>query len=258
MALRLLLLGGTSDARPLVELLLGQGHGVLLSCLTEQAFLDISRDGFCQRSGALDAEGMVALLSQERIDAVVDAAHPYAQVLHATAVAACAAAGVPLVRYQRPEALREEDDVAYARDHEEAARLACRAGERVLLTVGSRFVHVYAQAARECGCLLWARVLPNRESVEACERAGLAPDQVVAELGPFSVEANLELLRRVGATVLVTKDGGDRGGVREKLEAAALCGCRFLAVSRPETLAQAVVHDPQALLGELGRLVARD
>jgi precorrin-6x reductase len=121
----------------------------------------------------------------------------------------------------------------------------------VLLTVGSRFVHLYAQAARESGCELWARVLPNRESLEACERAGLAPERIVGELGPFSVEANLELLRRVGATVLVSKDGGEKGGVREKLEAARHCGCRFVAVARPETLARIVVCDVEALLQAL-------
>jgi precorrin-6A/cobalt-precorrin-6A reductase len=78
-----------------------------------------------------------------------------------------------------------------------------------------------------------ARVLPHGESLEACRKAGIPADSVIAGRGPFSVEENREAIRRFSIGVLVTKDSGNAGGVREKLEAARLERCRVVIVRRP-------------------------
>ncbi len=105
------------------------------------------------------------------------------------------------------------------------------------LTVGSKTMDVYARAAREAGVRLVARVLPTPEALAACAAAGLEPRDVVAMQGPTSAELDAALLRHLGATVLVTKDSGDVGGLGEKLRAAELAGAAVIVVERPAAAA---------------------
>ena len=56
------------------------------------------------------AEGLAAFLTAERIDAVIDATHPFAARMSMNAVAACRAARTPLVVFTRPPWTREPGD----------------------------------------------------------------------------------------------------------------------------------------------------
>jgi len=197
------------------------------------------------RSGALDQEELARLVGEA--EAVVDATHPFAAAISVAAEAACERAGRPYLRFARP-AGELSGNVVAAADAAEAARLAVSAaleaakdaaGEpglapTVLLTTGSKTVDVYAHAAREAGVRVVARVLPVPESLAACAAAGLEPRDVVAMQGPTTAELDAALLRHLGASVLVTKDSGDAGGLGEKLRAAELAGATAVVVARPE------------------------
>jgi precorrin-6A/cobalt-precorrin-6A reductase len=165
---------------------------------------------------------------------VVDATHPYACAITRNAQLAAARAGVPYLRYLRPPALAAMSGVVSVGDHEEAARRAFLSGRPVLLTIGTRHLAPYLREARKTLTPVIARVLPAPDSLRACERAGLPPGNVVSGRGPFSVEETVEVIRRFGIGVLVTKDGGEAGGVPQKLEAARREGCEVVVVARPE------------------------
>ena len=70
--------------------------------------------------------------------------------------------------------------------------------------------------------------------------------------GPTSSELDAALLRHLGATVLVTKDSGDAGGLREKLRAAELAGATAVVVERPAE--PDAVHTTAEVLEWLARL----
>ena len=228
----ILLFGGTSETAPLATLLSEAGRFVLVSTAT-----DIELDIGChrrirRRCGRLDREGMLQLIRMEAVTAIVDAAHPYAKELHANAREAAARAHVPYLRFRRPETTAYNGrEAIWAADHDEAARLAC--ATPVLLTTGSRNLEPYVRAASEKGGELYARVLPEAASLDACRNAGIARDHVIAARGPFTVEETRRLLRDLGIRVLVSKDSGAAGGLAEKLEAARQEGCRVVLLRRP-------------------------
>jgi precorrin-6A/cobalt-precorrin-6A reductase len=218
----ILLFGGTSETALLALMLARAGHRVLVSTATPMD-LDTGRHRHVRRRiGRMDAAAMIALIQGEKIKAVVDAAHPYAEQLHATVAQACQAAGVRLLRYQRPSVtLPASEEIQWAVDHATAATLACRPGARVLLTIGSKNIGPYARAAQKNKSDLFARVLTEPESLEACRMAGLPLEQVIGARGPFSTEDNLHLLRRLAIDVLVTKESGVAGGLPEKATSAS-------------------------------------
>ena len=119
-----------------------------------------------------------------------------------------------------------------AADYREAAEWARTHSEGpVLLTTGSKTLAVFAEilgAER-----LVVRVLPTVEALRQCQRLGLAAHQIVAMQGPFGHALNKALIERFGIRLLVSKDGGEAGGLPEKLSAAAECAVPVVLVDRP-------------------------
>lgn len=255
-----LLIGGTVDSRALARALGAEGVEVTLCAMTEYGGALAADDAAAVRSGPLDAASMAALAAGSI--AIVDASHPFASGASACAREAAGLAGVGYVRFERPPHAAA-DGVIVCASPEQAAHEAVRAagsGGTVLLTVGSRTLSVYAEACRAADVRCIARVLPVVESLEACERAGLAPADIIAMQGPATAELDAALLRHLGATVLVTKDSGDAGGVPEKLEAAAAVGAVAIVVSRPAQVQPDATHSIEEAVARvlsLGGLSAR-
>lgn len=248
---KLLLIGGTSDSVSLARALVEAGYETMASQATE-AVLDYPVQ-VAVRRGRLDCDGFCRLVHAERIEAIVDAAHPFATALHDTVREVAGICGIPLLRLER-EASALPSWVHLVDGPEAAAELAFELGDTVLVTTGSRTLEAYAARAREVGGTLWARMLPCEESRAVAERCGLPEDRIAWGRGPFATEDTLELLRRSGAWVLVAKDSGEAGGLGERLEAAAIHGAKVVAIRRPARLLGAVesVEEMLACLARLG------
>ena len=104
----ILLIGGTSETAPLASGLAEAGYVVLVSMATAAPLAIGDHPRISRRAGRLDEEGMVALGKEKGIRAIVDAAHPYAEVAHEAAHNAAKRLGIPCLVFRRPEALTPE------------------------------------------------------------------------------------------------------------------------------------------------------
>jgi precorrin-6A/cobalt-precorrin-6A reductase len=254
----ILLLGGTSDAGPIALQLAERGHRVLVSQATDVPLAMPPHPGIETRRGPLDAAGLAELVARRGVAAIVDAAHPYAERLHAAAAAAARQTGVPLVAYLRP-GLAESDLQALqlAADHAAAAHAAFAHGRTVLLTVGAGNLAPYVARSRATGVPLVARVLDRPESRAACRRAGIPAAGIIAGRGPFGVEENRRHIRQFQVGVLVAKDSGRAGGTAEKLEAARLEGCRVILLGRPRPALAQSFDTVESLVQAVDEIAAR-
>ncbi|WP_066948445.1 cobalt-precorrin-6A reductase [Microtetraspora fusca] len=227
MTRRLLILGGTAEARGLAERLVGLPGLRVVSSLAGRVADPRLPAGEVREGGFGGPEGLAAWLREHRIDAVVDATHPFARRMTASAVAASAETGVPLLVLRRPGwRRRPDDDWRWAATLEEAAALLpglAGDGGRVFLTTGRRSLAVFAELDD-----LWFLA----RSVDPPEPPMPRHTHVVLSRGPYTVPGELALMREHRIDVLVTKDSGGEM-TTAKLAAARELGLPVLVVRRP-------------------------
>jgi precorrin-6A/cobalt-precorrin-6A reductase len=218
---RVLVLGGTGEARRLATALVADGVDAV-SSLAGRVAEPVLPPGEVRIGGFGGAEGLAAYLREERIAAVVDATHPFAAAMTANAAAAAREAGVPLLRLQRPGwSPGPGDDWRWVGSLEEAA--AAVAGfAHVFLTTGRRGLGAFAGLPME---VLLRTVDPPEPPLPA-------RTTVVLERGPFTVDDERALMRAHAVDVVVTKDSGG-GMTAAKLTAARELGIPVVVVRRP-------------------------
>jgi precorrin-6A/cobalt-precorrin-6A reductase len=252
----ILLIGGTSETALLAAGLADAGYDVLVSTATDSR-LDVgNHPRICRRAGRLDESGMIALVKEREIRAIVDAAHPYAVSVHAAAGRAAKCLGIPCLVFGRPESPVQEGDIRFAANHAAAAELAFADGRPILLTTGSRNLAPYAEAARRTGIPLAVRVLDAPESLAACRASAIPEERIIADRGPFSLAENLAAIRRFEIGVIVTKESGRAGGFEAKLAAAREANCLLIVLRRPETASSdPTFDDPDTLIATMKELI---
>ncbi|MFE8034988.1 cobalt-precorrin-6A reductase [Thiohalocapsa marina] len=223
----ILILGGTTEAYRLAEALaLRAGlRGVTsLAGRTSQPRLPA---GESRIGGFGGSAGLRAYLREQGIQGVVDATHPFAATMGWNAQRGCAAAGVPLLRLERPPwVAAPEDRWESVADWEQAvAALRCGGARRVFLAVGRQDLGPFA-ALDDTWFLVRAVTPPDpMPPLHAC--------RLLLARGPFDLEGERALLRHHRIDALVCKNsGGD--ATQAKLVAARELGVRVIMRRRPE------------------------
>ncbi len=220
--MRILILGGTGEARELAAELVAAGVDVV-SSLAGRVREPRLPDGPVRVGGFGGAGGLAAFLRAEGITCVVDATHPFAGTITAHAAEAAAQACVPLLVLRRPE--WETDPSWEVVADISAAADAVRAwpGDSVFLTTGRRDLGVFAADGR------------HRFLVRAVDPPdGPVPPRMtlVLDRGPYTVQGESALMRSHGVGLLVTKNSGGPM-TAAKLAAARNLGVQVLMVQRP-------------------------
>lgn len=223
---------GTSEGRALIEAIAGRGAQITACVATEYGEVLLGFHPDVQvLAGRMTREEMAALLRRENFAVVVDATHPYADVVTENIAAACRESGAPYLRLLRGSNLDSGDGV-FVPDVSACAQYLRSTEGSVLLTTGSKQLHEFC-ADETLRARIYARVLPMQASLAACADCGIAPDHIIAMQGPFDEELNLALLRAIDARYLVTKDTGSAGGYDAKIAAARRAGVQVVVIGRP-------------------------
>lgn len=218
--MRVLLLGGTAEGRALA----GRLHPRvdIVSSLAGRVPDPALPAGPVRVGGFGGADGLRCWLRDERIKAVVDATHPFAKTMTATAAAVCQELRMPYLVLARPP-WDPGAAIVVSSDREAAGVVDQRGYSRVFLTTGRSGTAAFARS--DAWFLIRAVTEPDTESLPRRH-------QLVLSRGPYRFDDELGLLREHRIEALVTKNsGGDM--TRAKLDAAATLGVAVLMVARP-------------------------
>ena len=226
-----LIFGGTTEGREIAEYCSEKRISAAVSVATEYGAELLPKSSYIKRFiGRLDADGIKELILRLECIAVIDATHPYAEEVTKNIVIACNALNMPYYRLIRaPENL--SDCIKVKSMDDLVVKLNCCV-KKVLSTLGSKELPRLAEVC-DYADRIWIRALPIEEVRKSCIKLGFCEDRLILEKGPFTVEQNIEHIRKSGAEILVTKESGTIGGFPEKLKAAKLCGIDVAVLVRP-------------------------
>jgi precorrin-6A/cobalt-precorrin-6A reductase len=221
--MKILILGGTYEARMLADALVALGHEVITSLAgrTSEPRLPAG-DVRVGKFGGIP--GLAAYLKAFRIDQLVDATHPYAGLISINAVAASQQAGVPLVRLMRSP-WDEPDDAPWQHYPDTAAAAkALPANAKVLLTTGHAGL-VDFLTRDDCDFIV--------RLIEPPELALPRHARLLIDRPPYTLDGELGLIKRHDVTHIVTKNSGGNQ-TSAKLAAARQLGIAVVMIARPQ------------------------
>jgi precorrin-6A/cobalt-precorrin-6A reductase len=222
---RVLILGGTTEARGLAERLVGRTDVEVVSSLAGRVASPRMPAGRVRVGGFGGATGLASWIEAHGIRAVIDATHPFAATISGNAAAA-AASHVPLLALRRAAWVPGEGD----RWHEaaslgDAALMLPGLGRRHFLTIGRQGVSSFAEVT-EAWFLVRAVDPPDEPTPPQME--------LLLDRGPYSLEGEIELMRAHRLDTVITKNSGGQA-TAAKLVGARELGLPVVMVRRPAT-----------------------
>ena len=223
---RVLILGGTTEARRLAERLVGRADVDVVSSLAGRVASPRMPAGQVRVGGFGGATGLASWIDAHGIRAVIDATHPFAATISWNAATAAATSHVPLLALRRTAWVPGEGDRWFdATTLEDAALMLPELGRRHFLTVGRQGVSSFADVTDA-----WFLV----RSVDPPEAPTPPRMELLLDRGPYSLETEIALMRGRRVDTVITKNSGGAA------TAAKLIGARELRlpvvmVQRPAT-----------------------
>lgn len=218
--MRVLLLGGTAEARALADRL---HPGVdIVSSLAGRVPDPALPVGPVRIGGFGGAEGLRTWLVGNDITAVVDATHPFAATITANAAAACAELDMPHVVLHRPP-WDPAGATLVGSDAEAAEAVAAKGYSRVFLTTGRSGTAAFSDS--DAWFLIRVVTAPDPVTLPRNH-------ELLLSRGPYDYAGERALLTGYGIEVLVTKNSG--GALTQaKLEAAGALRVEVVMIDRP-------------------------
>jgi precorrin-6A/cobalt-precorrin-6A reductase len=230
---RILILGGTTEARELAGRLAGRAGLDIVVSLAGRTKSPAPQPARLRTGGFGGAGGLADYLVTEKIDALIDATHPYANIVSANARAAARRAGVPLIALRRPPwAAIDGDRWKETADVRAAVRAFGDRPRRIFVTLGRNELGALADTPQHFYLI---------RSVDPVEPPLPLPHAVyVTARGPFSEADDRALMRRHGIDAVIAKNSGG-AATYGKIAAARALGIEVIMLRRPPaTDAQAV------------------
>lgn len=235
---KILLLGGTTEARELARILSTRDDldaTISLAGLTSQ----VSEFGLKKRIGGFGGiDGLCDYIRTEQVDMLIDATHPYAEQMSHHAAMAAKRAGIKRLALERPPWIAQEgDDWHHFKNWDDLIR-AIPKGARVFLTAGQDGIKALN---RPRDFEVMARVMEQPHPI---------PDNIEWIKSPplATMHAEAELMQQHSITHLVSKNSG---GQMAKLEAARTLSIPVFLLARPPMPQGETYPDIESLLAHL-------
>ncbi len=236
----LLVFGGTTEGRKAVEVL-EEGTGTYYYS-TKTGEQDVVLHHGQRIDGAMNTEAMLNFCHVHDIRLIVDAAHPFAQVLHQTIACVTEKLQIPVIRYERIYPPRT-DDILWIDNYQQIPRNI----HTLLATTGVQSI-ARLKPFEDEGMRIIYRILPRETSIHLAHQQGATDDQLCFYEDGQKID--------IEADAILLKESGVSGGFIEKVDAARKRGMRIIVLKRPAMPTSFLtVNGPHGLRREIEHLV---
>jgi precorrin-6A/cobalt-precorrin-6A reductase len=237
--MKVFLLGGTKDSINIIQHIKENYDYYILTTTTTEYGAKLAKEGGSDDTIArpLLKDEIKEILVNEDFDLLIDATHPFAEHITQTSASLARELDMPYIRFERPTTNLEGIDTSnihYVKSFDEAGKLISEEFNKgnILHFAGANTMadilnHVSVDR-------FYPRILKVECSIRKCESLNVDPDHIIPVTGAATVEENLELIEKYDASVMITKESGEVGGVIEKIQAANERNVAIVMIQRPK------------------------
>ena len=221
----ILIFGGTTEGRIVSGVLDESGKDYYYSTKGDQQAIDLVHGK--RLTGAMTHELMRATIQEYEIRLVIDAAHPFAAILHKTIGEVTAELGIPVIRYERKYSPRTGQVIECASYEEMIAKLEAQPSERLLALTGVNTIVPLKPFWEKHESFF--RILDRDDSREKAQAAGFP----FSHIRYFREGEDQALFDEIQPDAVITKESGESGFFEEKIAPALRAGVPVYMITRP-------------------------
>lgn len=235
---------GTGEGREILSHINKYTDEIVVSTATEYGY-EIYKDFKAKHFNykPLNEEEFKELINKFGITVFVDASHPYASEVSKTLIKVCKEMKIDYIRYERKSLFhnlsknnikKEEsvENIIFVETYEELQEVFKSIDGNILNTTGSNNALKIENLKGENNRMIH-RILPSPKVISKLLDNGISMDNIIAIKGPFGFEINNGIIKEYKIKALITKDSGEEGGMKEKIDSALLNDVKIIVIKRP-------------------------
>lgn len=236
--LNIFLLGGTKDSTEIIKHLKTHYNTYILTTTTTEYGSKLAIEAGSDKTIArpLLKDEIIELIRNSDFDILIDATHPFAEHITQTSVSVSKICKIPYIRFERPSIDFNDIDtshIIYAKSFEDAGEIIAKQipeGNVLHFAGANTMEDILKNVSKD---RFYPRILKVPKSIEKCEKLEIENDHIIPMKGAASLKENIDLIERYDASVMITKESGEIGGVIEKIEAANQKDISLVMIKRP-------------------------
>lgn len=235
----ILVFGGTTEGKKVAALLESQAMPFVYSTKTKISFQETRLSSY--RSGPLNEEQLENYLTENKIKIIINAAHPFAEMLHNTVAKVAKRLQMPVIRFGRKLLTKTLHPlVSYVNTLEEALALL-KENQRLLALTGVQSIEKMKSWWQNHPT--YFRILDRPVSLAIAAKSDFPKEQLILGLPSADLQKEIDLIQTHQIDVVLTKETGNSGFLSTKIEAALKTNTQIIVINQPKIPAYfEVVH----------------
>ncbi len=225
----ILVFGGTTEGKRTAALLESMALPFVYSTKTNIPFTTTKIASY--RHGALDEKQLKKYIIENTIKTIINASHPFAEILHNTIAKVAESMQIPVLRFGRQLLPKTEHPlVSYVKTYEDALYLLPK-GKILLALTGVQSIK--RLKPRWLKQLTYFRILNRPESLAIAAESNFPKEQLILGLPSANLEKEIDLIKTHQIDVVLTKETGNSGFLSTKIEAALKTNAHIIIIKQP-------------------------
>ncbi len=235
----ILLLGGTKDSTEIIKHLKKNYNTCILTTTTTEYGSKLAIEAGSDNTIAkpLPKDEIIELINEKNFDLLIDATHPFAKHITQTSLSVSKECKINYIRFERPPLNLEDIDtgnIIYAESFEEAGKIIekrFKNGNILHFAGANTMEEILKYVSNE---RFYPRILKVEKSIEKSKKLKIPENHIIEMKGAASLKENIDLIEKYNASVIITKESGEIGGVIEKIQAANEKDIALIMIKRPQ------------------------
>lgn len=226
----ILVFGGTTEGKKAATLLESMALPFVYSTKTKIAFETTKIAGY--RHGALDEKQLEEYILNNKIQTIVNASHPFAEILHSTIAKVAKRLQIPVLRFGRQLLTKIIHPlVTYVNSYEQAFNLLEKNKTLLALTGVQSIKRLSSWWQTNTS---YFRILNRPESLAIAQENNFPKNQLILGLPSNDLAKEIDLIRTHQIDIILTKETGNSGFLSTKIESALKTDTQIIIIQQPE------------------------